>query len=879
MKQEGNIVILNKNEQFYSSYDNERYWLLEGGAQVFVVEWFDAEMTIDRQAGRGVALIQVNSHADTNIPIPSLCYTDPISERQWRICIKATEAETQIEILPGCSQALKKNFLEQIGIESFETEGGKKGHGFENSLIAFYQGNQAREEAGIHAGEKYAQKTKSEGMRVIASGMDDNGSVITRSGSDLYKTVVFAAKKCGITNVAEEDKIIIASGKEDITVQDIARTSHFICREVTLDMDWYRNDCGVMITFLPSEKKTGGKEKKVIRPIACFLKGSKYYYFDIATGEEKPLRKEVADAFEGKAYSIRRTLPNKKVTAKEVVSFVWKGIQPRDIVHLVILSAVCTLLGVLLPKLNQLIYDEYIPMGDKDVLAQICFVIVSCMIGKVFITIVKTLQEYRIPARAGYEMQDAVYHRIFELPEKFFRDYDSAELANRVVGVSGIVNSLVSNVFTNGFTLIVSIIYWIQMIHYSGKLTLACFIMLVLYGTIIYFLSKHTIKHIKKIEEYKGDADGKLFQLISSVDKIRMAGAEERAVLEYSTPVANEKRLLLKTGRNSTALSVLMDAGSTLFTMVLYYMMIKSQIGIGMGAFMAFTTAFGSVSSASLGFVQGLTEYSQMKPVIKRVAPVFQAAPEDDLNKDIISDISGDIIVDHVTFGYSKDRPPVLNDLSLRIKPGEYVAVVGPSGCGKSTLLKLLLGFEAPDQGRVMYDNKDIASINKHSLRKKMGVVLQNGKLISGSIYENITITSVKPDMDKVWKTIDDVGLREDVDAMPMGIHTLLSEGGGTISGGQQQRILIAKAIYNDPKVLFFDEATSALDNITQAKVCESLEKRAMTRIVIAHRLSTIKKCDRILVLDKGKVAEEGTFEKLMDLRGTFYEMAIRQIV
>ncbi len=878
MRQEGNIVVLNKNEQFYSAFDNERYWLLEGGVQVFVVEWFDAEMTIDRQAGRGAALIQLSAHTDDNIEIPAMCYTDQTSGKQWRISLKATEEETRIEIRPMCSQILKKNFLLKVGIGSYEQEGGKKGHGFENSLIVFYKGNQAKEAALIHAGEKDAKKTKSEGLRVIASGMDDSRPNIAGNGSTLYKTVIYAAQKCGIMNVADEEKVISACGKEEISVPDIARVSHFICREVTLDMDWYKNDCGVMITFLPIENNSDSK-KKEIHPVACYLRGSKYYYYDIAAGAEKPLKKGIADTFEGKAYSIRRTLPNKKVTAKEVVSFVRKGIQTRDIVHLVILSIVCTLIGVLLPKLNQLIYDEYIPLGNKDLLKQICVVIASCMIGKVFISIAKTLQEYRIPARSGYEMQDAIYHRLFELPEKFFRDYDSAALANRVVSVSGIVNSLVSKVFTNGFALIISIVYWIQMIRYSGKLALACFIMLVIFGAAVFLLSKHTIKHIKQIEEYKGEADGRLFQFISGVDKIRMAGAEERAVLEYSTPVANGKRLSLKTGRNSAALSILIDASSTVFTMVLYYMMIKSNIGIGMGAFMAFTTAFGSVSSASMGFIQGLVEYLQMKPIIKRVAPVLQTAPEDDLNKDIITELSGDICVDHVTFGYNKDQAPVLNDLSLRIKPGEYVAVVGPSGCGKSTLLKLLLGFESPDQGRVMYDGKDIASINKHSLRKRIGVVLQNGKLIAGSIYENITITSVKPDLNTVWKTIEDVGLREDVETMPMGIHTVLSENGGTISGGQQQRILIARAIFNEPKVLFFDEATSALDNITQAKVCESLEKRHMTRVVIAHRLSTVKKCDRILVLNKGKVAEEGTFEDLMNLRGQFYEMAIRQIV
>ena len=879
MRNEGNIVILNKYETFYSEYDDERYWILEGGAQVFVVEWFDAEMTVDRQAGRGVPLMQLCAHTDDNTEIPSLCYLDPNSGKRWRICIKATEAETRIEIRPGVTNVLKKHFLQNAGITSYESEGGNKGHGYENSLISHYHKQLGKEAAMIHQGAQNDQDTKSKGLNVVLTGMDESSSDLPGEGSTLYRTVAYAAKKGGITNIAEEEKVKSASGKKEVNVQDIARASHFICREVTLDMDWYKNDCGVMIAFIPEEKTVEGKKKKELHPVACYLKGSRYYCYDVTAQEEKPIRKNLADTFEGKAYSLRRTLPNKKVTAKELVSFVWKGIQARDIIHLVVLSLICSLIGVLLPKLNQLIYDEYIPMGNTDLLTQICFVIAACMIGKVFISIVKTLQEYRIPERAGYEMQDAIYHRIFELPENFFRDYDSAELANRISGVSGIVNSLVSKVFSNGFTLIISVVYWIQMIRYSGKLTLVCLIMLIIYGTAFYFLSRHAVKHIKQIEEYKGIADGKLFQFISGVDKIRMAGAEERAVLEYSTPVANEKRLSLKTGRNNAMLSILMDAGSTVFMMVLYYMVIKSKIGIGMGAFMAFTTAFGSVSSATLGFVQALTEYEQLKPVMKRVSPILQTAPEDDLNKDLITALSGDILVDHVTFGYAKDQAPVLNDLSLRIHPGEYVAIVGPSGCGKSTLLKMLLGFETPDRGRVVYDGKDIASINKHSLRKRIGVVLQNGKLIAGSILENITITSANPDVKKVWATIEDVGLTEDVKAMPMGIHTVLSENGGTISGGQQQRILIARAIYNEPKVLFFDEATSALDNITQAKVCESLEKRKMTRVVIAHRLSTVKKCDRILLLDQGKVSEEGTFEELMNLKGKFYQMAIRQIV
>jgi ATP-binding cassette subfamily C protein len=241
-------------------------------------------------------------------------------------------------------------------------------------------------------------------------------------------------------------------------------------------------------------------------------------------------------------------------------------------------------------------------------------------------------------------------------------------------------------------------------------------------------------------------------------------------------------------------------------------------------------------------------------------------------------ELLGEIEVNHVSFSYSEDGPTVLKDVSFRIKPGEYIGIVGSSGCGKSTLLKLLLGFETPQSGRVYYDGRDIDSIDKRELRKRLGVVLQNGGLITGSIYDNVTITTPYATKEQVEQAIRDVGLEKDIAGMPMGLHTVLSEGEGSVSGGQRQRILIARAIVGQPKILYFDEATSALDNATQAAVCEGLENLYVTRVAIAHRLSTIMHCDRIFVMDDGKIVEEGTYEQLMEKQGLFYRLASRQM-
>ena len=312
--------------------------------------------------------------------------------------------------------------------------------------------------------------------------------------------------------------------------------------------------------------------------------------------------------------------------------------------------------------------------------------------------------------------------------------------------------------------------------------------------------------------------------------------------------------------------------------MVLYLIIVRNKINLSVGTFVAFNSAFGAFTGALEALVEELLNLYREKGLVDRFWPVFTAVPEDDETKEVPGELSGGISLEHVKFAYDQGGKLVLNDLSLNIKPGEYVGIVGASGCGKSTLLKLLLGFETPQSGIVMVDGKDLRSLDKSAYRRQLGVVLQNGKLISGSIYENITITAPHVKLARVNEVIDQVGLREDIDQMPMGIHTVLSENCNTISGGQQQRILIARAIVGNPSILIFDEATSALDNITQAVVSSNLDKMRVTRIVVAHRLSTIKNCDRILVLKDGNIVEEGNYASLMMRRGLFYELASRQI-
>jgi ABC-type bacteriocin/lantibiotic exporter with double-glycine peptidase domain len=289
------------------------------------------------------------------------------------------------------------------------------------------------------------------------------------------------------------------------------------------------------------------------------------------------------------------------------------------------------------------------------------------------------------------------------------------------------------------------------------------------------------------------------------------------------------------------------------------------------GNFIAFSVAYGMINPPSVAALVNL------RPVLAQLKPFLQTAPEVSQDKHNLVRLSGAIEMNHVFFRYNDKMPVVIDDLSLKIHKGQYVAIVGKTGCGKSTLIRLLLGFEKPQLGSIYYDSKDLEKLDLKSLRKLIGVVMQNGKLLQGSIYENIVIAAPHLTLDDAWAAAELAGLAGDIRAMPMGMFTMVSEGGGGFSGGQKQRLMIARAVVSRPRILFLDEATSALDNITQKHVAEALGRLRCTRLVIAHRLSTIRQCDRILVLEQGRVAEDGTYVELINRGGVFAELVARQ--
>ena len=368
---------------------------------------------------------------------------------------------------------------------------------------------------------------------------------------------------------------------------------------------------------------------------------------------------------------------------------------------------------------------------------------------------------------------------------------------------------------------------------------------------------------------------GLVYSLINGIQKIRLSGSENRAFAKWSQAYSKSAELTF----NPPAIIVLSEVIATAITLVgtaiMYFIAVKSKVSVA--DYYAFNTAYAYISSAFSALTSVALSAASIKPVINLIKPLLASRPESSSAKESVTRLSGNIEISHVTFGYDPESKPLFDDFSLTIPSRQYVAIVGKSGCGKSTLVRLLLGFEKPSRGVINYDKKDLQQMDMRSLRRQIGVVMQDGRLFSGSIFDNIVISAPTLKLQDAWDAAEIAGIADDIRDMPMGMNTLLQDGGGTMSGGQRQRLMIARAIAPKPRILIFDEATSALDNITQKKVSEALDKMKCTRIVIAHRLSTIRHCDRILVIDGGRIAEDGTYEELIARNGIFAELVERQ--
>jgi NHLM bacteriocin system ABC transporter ATP-binding protein len=650
----------------------------------------------------------------------------------------------------------------------------------------------------------------------------------------------------------------------------IARASRVRIRKVALRGEWWREDNGPLI----------GSMSENNRPLALIRVRGGYVMHDTLQRTTAAVTAQTAQGMSPFAYTLYRPFPDDVLAISDVIRIGFRGCGP-DLAMVVGMGTIAAILGLVPSWATGMLFNTIIPGAQRSQLGQMTTVLLVVAMATAMFNVTRSVALLRIEGRMGSAIQAAVWDRLLALPMPFFRPYAAGDLAVRAMGIDAIRQIVSGTTVTAILGGLFSLFNFGLMFYYSPPMAWRATMLIAVAIAITGCGSWLQLSHQRGIAALQSKVSGLVLQLLSSIAKLRVAGAEVPAFTLWARQFAEQRRLQFRVRQVGNAVAAFNAAFPVLAYMVLFWTALHLVRGadatIRTGDFLAFLSAYGACQGALLATCMALLSTLNVIPLYEQAKPILVTRPEVDVGKSDPGSLSGDIEIQHVHFRYQADGAAVLRDVSLHVQPGEFVAFVGPSGSGKSTILRLLLGFEAPDSGGIYYDGQELRGVDVHAVRRQIGVVLQNGRLMSGDIFTNI-IGSAPLSIEDAWEAARMAGFADDVKAMPMGMHTVITDGGGTLSGGQRQRLMIARALVHRPRLLFFDEATSALDNRTQAIVSESLHRLQATRIVVAHRLSTIVNADRIVVIDRGRITQSGTYAEMIDQPGLFAELAKRQI-
>ena len=637
------------------------------------------------------------------------------------------------------------------------------------------------------------------------------------------------------------------------------------CRASTLDSSMLEEGSSPLLVFLK-----GKKIPLVLLP----RRDHGYTYFNFKTGKKGKVDETMLSKLEHDCYRFDQKLPSEKVSVREYMKYIQKSIHAFDIVLLILFSAIVAGAGLLLPYLTKVLTGQVVQSRDINQFVAISVYVISAATGLLLLKSTQAFLNSRISIKLEKSIREKTMMRLLSLPTSFFKQYNTGELAARFNSVPTLAGQIVNGVFVTLISAVMSIAYLFQLGFFVPSLVLPVILILLISNSFTVFTAFLQRKHTKKVLELSSKDAGITYEMINGIQKIRLSGSEKRVFAKWASAYSKSAKTRYRPPfllRVSPAISL----SITLLGNVLLYA-IAAKEGVEVADYMAFVSAFGTLSAAfaSLGQMSGVI--ATIQPLFEMARPILTAKEEESEGKISLASIQGNIKMEKVSFSY-QEGTPILTDLDLDIKEGEYVAIVGKTGCGKSTFVRLLLGFEKPTSGKISYDGVDMEQLDLTSLRRNIGTVMQNGSLFHADILSNIIISAPSLGEEEAWEAAKVADIASDIEKMPMKMKTVISEGQGGISGGQKQRIMIARAIVHKPKILIFDEATSALDNKTQKSISESIDKLNCTRIVIAHRLSTIKNADRILMLEGGKIAESGDYETLISHHGAFAELVERQ--
>jgi NHLM bacteriocin system ABC transporter ATP-binding protein len=652
-------------------------------------------------------------------------------------------------------------------------------------------------------------------------------------------------------------------------VMEIARASRLRMRQALLRANWWRWNVGPLIAWRGEAR----------RPVALIPRSHRYVMLEPGSRGHRVVDASLASELAAEAAMFYPKLPSSSLSTWDLLRFCTRHVRAnagRILFGVLAMGA----LTLAVPLITQVLVDSVIPRTEFDQLGYLAAALVVVAVTMASLQVMQGIAMLRLEGLLDWKLQAAIIDRLLRLPVSFFREYTVGDLADRTLGIDAIRRVATGRTLRGLLAGIFALFSLALMFYYDARLALIALGLTALRGVLILSISAVRLYHERRHVELRGKVEGVVLQLLTGVGKLRVAGATVRALAVWGKRFAAQKRHFIASQRAANVLRIIDAAFPTIATLIIFAAVeTQGKLTLDLGAFLAFFAAFGQSMAAIGEWGAAAGESLVALPYLSRIRPLIARAIESSEERKSPGELSGALELSKVTFRYIASGPPVLDDVTIRVAQGEYVAIVGPSGSGKSTIFRLLLGFEQPESGAIFFDGKALDTLDVGAVRRQTGVVLQNAKLMTGSIYENICGGGMQLPMNEVWDAARLAGLDEDIKAMPMGMHTAISEGVSTLSGGQRQRLMIARALIRRPHILLFDEATSALDNQAQSIVSASLAKLNVTRIVIAHRLSTVQHADRILVLVAGRLVQSGTFAELSAAPGMFAEFAKRQLL
>ena len=768
--------------------------------------------------------------------------------------------------------------LQQAGPLLLHAAYGLEYRRFSEAYEAFFAAQERSQKKQLQESAAQRERILDNSCRELLSGLLPKIPFVHRAEAGEQPAVVHAVREIAAFYGVERNRVRLPVEAPNLSnmrevLHLIALSSGLHGRRVELAGNWYEKDLGPLLVRRGSE------------PLAALpVNPKRYEYVDIEHGKRVEITPEVADGLQGEAYCFYPMIPEGSDTPGAWLRWTMRFCWRKDFWTILFCCLFAGFIPVVTPLVTQTVFSDIIPSFDKQAhLVVVQVMLVTSVAGALLqlmrgLTVMRFKNHMRVPAEA------ALWLKLLSLPAAFFRRFQVGDLAQRMQGLQQISAQFSTAAAAGVFNGIFCFWNLLVMFYYSHKMALLAVLVWLCFSLLSLLFSYQQVKNARRKAEASGRVSGLVLQLLAGLNKFKLRAAEERAFYLWTRRFGEAWRWNRDTRRQGNHMEILSQGQTLVLNFVIFYFAMtmfdqEKELGrffLDEADFLSFYAAMGGFGASLTGLFRGGVSLWRVMPMLERVRPILKEKSEATEDRMPAGELSGEISVDSLAFRYRSDAPWVLRDVSFAVKPGTFLAIVGSSGSGKSTLLRLLLGMEQPQKGSVAYDGLALRDLDVASVRRQIGVVMQNGQLLPGTIFSNI-VGSLPLTIDDAWEAARLVGLAQDIKEMPMGMHTIVNDGGTVFSGGQRQRLLIARSLVQRPRIVVFDEATSSLDNETQAIVTETLAAMKATRILVAHRLSTIRHADRILVLENGVIAEEGSYEELMAMKGLFFQLAERQ--